>query len=122
MVTTRKPRPTVAGITFASHLEANLYRAWLRRFPFITLHPQVRIVAAKGHPRVDFCHLATKTIAEADGLAWHNSPLARQADAARDAALREVGYEVVRFDGREITANVNGCVEKLYRMILERQG
>ena len=105
-----KPCPIVRGIVMGSPIEAAFYRSWLATHPSIVCQPQVRIIAARGHPRVDFLFPAQKVIIEYDGLAFHNSPLARQHDLERDSALKTAGYVVLRFKGREIHGDVRECV------------
>jgi very-short-patch-repair endonuclease len=56
-------------------------------------------------------------VIEADG-ASHYLKSARAKDAQRDADLRADGYEVVRFDYREIDADPAGCI----RQVVERFG
>lgn len=49
---------------------------------------------------------------EVDG--WtHFMPHKAEFDKRRDAELREVGYEVVRFLSEEVEADVDGCVQQL---------
>jgi very-short-patch-repair endonuclease len=44
---------------------------------------------------------------ECDGAAYHSD---RRKDAIRDVHLREAGWEVVRFSGREINSDIERCV------------
>lgn len=112
--------PTPDGLRFPSAIEAAFWCCWTRRYPRVALHPQVRIKASRGWPRVDFCHLESKTAVECDSMAWHNSPLARRNDALRDLALAEAGWAVVRVGGREIHNGVGRCVERVFAVIEER--
>ena len=43
-----------------------------------------------------------KIIVECDGFEYHNSPVAFVHDRKRDRALKNKGYEVLRFAGAEI--------------------
>jgi hypothetical protein len=52
--------------------------------------------------RVDFCWTASKTIAEADGLAKYAVQADLLAQFRRDRLLRDAGYKVVHFTWREL--------------------
>lgn len=45
---------------------------------------------------VDFLWRSRRLVIEADGGAWHDDPLTRELDAAKQAALEAVGYRVLR--------------------------
>src|SRR5207249_497276 len=51
-----------------------------------------------GRFRVDFAFPSRGLAVEADGRPWHDA----ERDAARDAHLRNLGWEVLRFSGSEI--------------------
>ncbi len=52
--------------------------------------------------RVDFCWREHRTIAEADGLTRYLGRAEAIAELERDRLLREAGYEVVHFTGKEL--------------------
>lgn len=52
-------------------------------------------------------------IVECDGNYWHNFPIGLEKDRRRDAALKEAGYDVLRFWGSEINADVSRCVDNI---------
>lgn len=51
-------------------------------------------------------------VIEADGN-MHLHAKSRERDAQRDAAMRAVGYEVFRFNGKDISRDADGCVRKV---------
>jgi very-short-patch-repair endonuclease len=61
---------------------------------------------------VDFvCH-AAKLVVEIDG-GQHFEPAHRQRDARRDAFLMSKGFEVLRFNNREVMTNRQGVLEAI---------
>lgn len=52
--------------------------------------------------RVDFVHADARLVVEVDGKAAHSSFLDRQADRARDRALTDAGFRVLRFGWGEV--------------------
>jgi hypothetical protein len=63
---------------------------------------QVNIHGAAFIGRVDFCWVAHRTIAEADGLAKYTEKNDILVQFQRDRLLRDVGYKVVHFTWREL--------------------
>jgi hypothetical protein len=72
------------------------------------LIPQVEI----GKYRVDFASISNKIFVELDGHDTHKSKEHRTYDAQRDRNLRLDGWQVIRFTGTEVYADVLGCVRK----------
>lgn len=70
---------------------------------------------------VDFLSIKIKTIVEIDGQ-QHGDEASQAKDAERDKYLREEGYEVVRFWSRDITSNLEGCMQHLKSVVEARQG
>lgn len=58
-----------------------------------------------GNYVVDIFIPCAKLFIECDGTYWHNRPGVPESDEKRDAALREMGYTVVRLKEEEIRAN-----------------
>ena len=91
---------------FGSGLEADLSAALLDR----------GIVAQTGRTvgayRLDLAveSGAVRLDVECDGAAFH---VDRERDAARDRALEEAGWAVLRFSGREISRDVERCAERV---------
>lgn len=76
--------------------------------------PQVRV---EGY-RVDFALIdipgvdLLKVVIELDGHDYHSTPEQRDHDTAKDRALMRSGWQVVRFTGKQINRNVEGCVRE----------
>lgn len=103
-------------LRFASPLEAAFWDAWHARHG-ATLACQHRV----GRWRCDFAHPATRVAVECDGASWHRDPESRAYDAARDAELRALGWEVVRLTGEEIRRDVAGCAARVGAAIAARR-
>ena len=74
-------------------------RLW---YDFLKNHPrQFRRQKPIGPYIVDFFCTSAKLIVELDG-SQHNEPGNRQADEARDIALTNLGYTVLRFSNHEV--------------------
>ena len=52
-------------------------------------------------------------IVELDGEPWHNYPRGTQKDHFKNKILRERGFKVIRFWGREIEKDIDGCIAKI---------
>lgn len=61
---------------------------------------------------VDFLFPASKLVAEVDG-SIHNKPDVGEKDKAREQALRELGYQVIRFSNTEVLSDVDSVVQKI---------
>lgn len=70
--------------------------------------------------RVDFLLKDARLIVELDGHEHHSTPEQLEKDAARQRYLTRAGYTVIRFRGREIYRNPNGCAAEVRRIYLER--
>ena len=67
--------------------------------------------------KVDFLFREHKTIAEADGGAWHSSQERRDRDNRRDSDLRNAGFKVERFTDHELTHQPHAAIARLTRAI-----
>jgi very-short-patch-repair endonuclease len=87
------------------------------RFP----PPQINVpVGAGGRTyEADFLFADQRVIVEADGAAYHDTPLARVEDAARQAALEAAGYRVIRVTWDQVTRDGDTAqtVERLSRAL-----
>lgn len=112
------------GLRFRSPAEARFYDAWVAAYPSVPLTPQVRILGMPRRTVVDFVVgvAPLRIVVEVDGAAWHGDPESRAADRARDAALAELGWTVVRLPAREVFRNVAGCVLKVEETVRMAQG
>lgn len=112
------------GLRFRSPAEARFYDAWVAMHPSIPLTPQVRILGMPRRTVVDFAVGAAplRIVVEVDGAAWHGDPESRAADRARDAALAELGWTVVRLAARDVFRDVRGCVVKVEETVTAAQG
>lgn len=70
--------------------------------------------------RVDFILKDARLIIELDGHAYHSTKEQLEKDAIRQRYLTRAGYSVIRFTGREITKNVQGCVAEVRQIYTER--
>jgi very-short-patch-repair endonuclease len=68
---------------------------------------------------VDFLWREQRLIVEADGWESHRTRSAFEADRARDARLKVLGYEVLRFTWRQITSHPRG-VARAIRALLDQ--
>jgi very-short-patch-repair endonuclease len=62
--------------------------------------PEVNVFV--GRERVDFLWRQERLVVEADGWGTHRTRAAFEANRARDARLKLLGYEVVRFTDRQV--------------------
>ena len=83
----------------ASGLEARVVR--LLQEAGIRTRRQVDLGGADWIGRVDLVVDGTNIVVEVDSARYHSSRLDRQRDAERDAALGQLGYEVVRITDEE---------------------
>lgn len=98
---------------FRSPLERRLYEALV----------EAKINAQTG-VEVEGYHLDLAVMAgglridvECDGAAFHRD---RRADAIRDERLRGAGWEIIRFSGREIQRDLEGCVRRVKELLAGR--
>lgn len=73
--------------------------------------------ASIGPWSIDFLLPDYMACVEADGEYWHSSTKAIMKDRKKDAWLRNKGYTVFHFDGKEIIQNADYCVEKLMKSV-----
>jgi very-short-patch-repair endonuclease len=64
-----------------------------------------------GEFEVDFLWRDARLIVETDGFQTHGTRSAFEADRARDARLKAIGFEVLRFTWRQLTQDGRGVVE-----------
>ena len=62
---------------------------------------------------LDFAFPEQKICIEADGEHYHTSPEARKRDGFKNHSLKKLGWKVMRFWGKEIEEDVEGCVDKI---------
>ncbi len=58
-------------------------------------------------------------VIELDGYDYHSSPEQRNHDTARDRVLLKAGWQVVRFTGRQINSDCEGCVRETVDLVRE---
>ena len=73
--------------------------------------------ASIGPWSIDFLLPDYMACVEADGEFWHSSTQAKMKDRRKDAWLRNKGYMVFHFDGKEIHQNSDYCVDKMMKSI-----
>ncbi|CAN7562070.1 endonuclease domain-containing protein [Bosea sp. LjRoot237] len=64
----------------------------------------------------DFVHFGAKLVVELDG-GQHGLPNAAARDARRTAYLAAQGFRVIRFWNHELTDNLDGVVETIFRAV-----
>jgi very-short-patch-repair endonuclease len=69
-------------------------------------HPDVNrpLVIDGKTVKPDFRWPTARLVLEADGAAWHDNPVARAADADRQALLESVGERVIRITWKQVSA------------------
>ncbi len=70
---------------------------------------------------VDFFCSQAKLILELDG-GYHQEEAQRKQDDARDAFMREAGYEVLRFSNSEVLGNLPDVLRRIQERLKERGG
>jgi Protein of unknown function (DUF559) len=66
--------------------------------------------------KVDLAELGVQLAIEVDGMS-HNTALGRRRDQKKEAALRELGWSVLRFSNAEVLADPLGCLAKIQSTI-----
>ncbi|ADC48972.1 hypothetical protein BpOF4_04540 [Alkalihalophilus pseudofirmus OF4] len=61
--------------------------------------------------------MSHKLAIEADGKAFHSSPQQKARDKRRDAFLRNNGWRVMRFSGRQIFRELNSVLDRIEKEI-----
>jgi len=91
----------------------------LRRARLPLLREFTVALGASGRFRLDFAIFCERgaVAVECDAEAWHTRPAQRQRDAAKDAVLRRVGWNVVRLTEDAISRDVTGCVQRVRRIV-----
>ncbi|MBR2464753.1 MAG: endonuclease domain-containing protein [Clostridia bacterium] len=96
--------------------EKHLWYDFLKKLP-ITVHRQKVI----GNYIVDFYCAEAKLVIELDG-SQHYEVKGRQADAARDAYLKDLGVEVVRYSNLDVDRRFDAvCQDISKRLLLEEK-
>ena len=96
--------------------EKHLWYDFLKKLP-ITVHRQ----KVFGNYIVDFYCADAKLVIELDG-SQHYEERGRQADAARDAYLKSLGIEVVRYSDLDVDHRFDAvCQDILKRLLLEEK-
>ena len=103
--------PSMRGPSANSPLERLLHAALRDAGVGFTTSYAFRVRSHKADV-VDILINQAPVVIEADG-ALHKLPDHQADDAERDAALREIGYAVYRFTGREINADPCSCIAKV---------
>ena len=95
---------------FDSPLELDLYEALLKQ----GIAAKTGVVV--GHHRLDLAieHDGIRLDVECDGAAFH---MDREKDAARDRAIEAEGWRVMRFSGRHLSRDMEGCVEAIMKKV-----
>jgi len=76
------------------------------------------LVNAKVHGiEVDFHWTGTKVVVELDSYEYHRTPIERENDRRRDAALKDKGYEVLRVSDAWLDADPAGVANKVRKLL-----
>lgn len=62
---------------------------------------------------VDFYLPVTNTVIECDGEHWHNLPVVIERDIRKNKYLKDSGYNLYRFTGKEIYNDIKKCVDNI---------
>ena len=81
--------------------------------------PTPAMNARAGPFEVDFVWRDRRLIVEVDGYRYHRTRSAFEADRARDARLKVLGYDVLRFTHRQLTDDADASLATL-RVLLRR--
>lgn len=98
-----------------SPIEEKLYRALERA----GLAPERQFYVGKGGYLLDlavFCKMG-KIDVECDGARYHSGRKKAEQDRQRDNYLTALDWRVLRFSGREINRNLNGCLRIIERVV-----
>lgn len=110
------PFEATDGKVFTSKIEMDFWNEWISApqrvidFPLVS---QFRV----GRYRADFAHVASRTIIELDSQRWHSAPEARDKDYDRQFEIEEQGWRFIRFTGRQVKYNIEGCVARVLSRI-----
>lgn len=108
---TNPPPGTTYPVQPATNIENKLRYALLRKG--VNFIEQASI----GPWSIDFLLPDFMACVEADGEFWHSSTQAKMKDRRKDAWLRNKGYMVFHFDGKEIHQDSDYCVDKMMKSI-----
>jgi very-short-patch-repair endonuclease len=65
----------------------------------------------------DFYIPAANLIVECDGVYWHSLPKAQKNDAAKDVAIAQHGYALLRLPESRILSDPDGCIRAIQALI-----
>lgn len=68
---------------------------------------------------IDFAIPSKRICIECDGEHYHK--LGNSRDRKRNWVLRNMGWKIIRFRGKEIKENIDGCIEKIKVEIEKRK-
>ena len=94
----------------------------LQRRGFPRPQPNVRIALPDRTVEVDFLYADRRLVLETDGDRFHGTRLAREADAARQAALETAGYRVVRLNWQQVDSEQDQTAARLRRIFGDETG
>jgi very-short-patch-repair endonuclease len=66
-----------------------------------------------GKYRIDLALLGPRIAIECDGKAYHSAPQAKARDRRKDKYLKENGWQVLRFSGRQITSDLAKVLQRI---------
>jgi hypothetical protein len=72
------------------------------------------------HYKIDIAEPSEMIAIEVDGHS-HNYPAARERDARKDAKLKELGWQVLRFTNRQVLENLMECVDSVLSVYLRAE-
>jgi very-short-patch-repair endonuclease len=111
---------------FESPIEQAFWDEWIFHQIYLFMFEQIaiRLVLVPQYPilryKVDFAHLDTHIAIELDGHASHSSPDAIAHDRKRQREIEALGWQFIRFGGKEIYTDVTACVREASRLIHRR--
>ena len=84
---------------------------------FVQQHP---VALSSGTVRLDAALPELRVAVEMDGMAFHDSPEARERDRRRDVVLAARGWVVLRFSHRRLTTDPEGCRREIVAVCAAR--
>ncbi|HUQ40857.1 MAG TPA: DUF559 domain-containing protein [Acidimicrobiales bacterium] len=103
-----------------SELEVRFIRDVLRAHELPSPEAQYRVDVGARTYRIDFAYVRELLAIELDGRRWHGSPGDRRRDSVRDAELRLLGWEILRFDWEDVTRRPHRVAQQILAALADR--
>ena len=102
----------------------DIMRQKFQRSGLKAVHEHCLMEGGRCRYRLDFAIFCRrgKIALECDNEKWHATPGCRFKDRERDRYLRKHGWVIFRLPGREIQKDIDGCLERVKKIINELGG